>query len=398
MRISTASMHQMAISALLRQQAQLSKTQGQIASGKRVQTPADDPVAAVQLQDLARLQSQQQQYDRNSIAATARLQLEEQSLADSTTLLQRARELVLQANSDTLTDQDRQYIVAELRSRVGELQGIANRRDSAGDYLFSGYRADVPAFQRDASGVMRYGGDGGARLLQVDAATAVTDSDSGNHVFVDIASGNGVFSGSAHSANTGTGVLGAGSVLQPSAWIPDTYTVTFTTATTWQVTDSANAVVTTGTYAAGSPIQFRGIQLDLGGAPASGDRFTVATAGTTDVFSMLDSLINALGQSTSGAAATAQLHGKLNASLQQIDQSLDHLSGVRAEVGGRLALLDDLQATRDSRLADIAASMSDLGDLDYAEAVSRMNQQSVSLQAAQQSYAAIARLSLFDYL
>jgi len=114
-------MHQTAVSAMLRQQAELSKTQAQVASGKRVQTPADDPVAAVQLQDLSRLQAQQQQFDTNSVAATGRLNLEEQSLADATTLLQRARELVLQANTDTLSDQDRQYIVAELRSRIGEL-------------------------------------------------------------------------------------------------------------------------------------------------------------------------------------------------------------------------------------------------------------------------------------
>ncbi len=398
MRISTASMHQTAVSAMLRQQAELSKTQAQVASGKRVQTPADDPVAAVQLQDLSRLQAQQQQFDTNSVAATGRLNLEEQSLADATTLLQRARELVLQANTDTLSDQDRQYIVAELRSRIGELQGIANRKDSSGDYLFSGYKADVPAFQRDAAGVMRYGGDSGARQVQVDAATVLNDSDAGDRVFVNIPSGNGTFTAAVNPANTGSGILGAGAVLQPSAWVADTYTVSFTSATDWEATDSSGNTVANGTYSAGSPIQFRGIQMDLTGTPASGDTFTVASAGTTDVFAALDALVSALGQGSTGDAAAARLHSELNASLQQIDQSLDHLSGVRAEVGARLGLLDDLQSTREDRLVDIASSMSALGDLDYTEAVARMNQQQVGLQAAQQSYAAIARLSLFDYL
>ena len=102
MRIATATMYQLATQALLSQQAALAKSQNQIATGKRVQTPSDDPVAAVQLHELARAQSQYEQYDKNSTAVTGRLQLEEQALADAGTVLQRARELVVQANTATL--------------------------------------------------------------------------------------------------------------------------------------------------------------------------------------------------------------------------------------------------------------------------------------------------------
>jgi flagellar hook-associated protein 3 FlgL len=49
-------------------------------------------------------------------------------------------------------------------------------------------------------------------------------------------------------------------------------------------------------------------------------------------------------------------------------------------------------------LQDIATSQSQLQDLDYASAISRMNQQMVGLQAAQQSFSTIARLTLFNYL
>ena len=88
MRIATATMYQLATQALLSQQAALAKSQNQIATGKRVQTPSDDPVAAVQLHELARAQSQYEQYDKNSTAVTGRLQLEEQALPmNQTTLL-----------------------------------------------------------------------------------------------------------------------------------------------------------------------------------------------------------------------------------------------------------------------------------------------------------------------
>jgi flagellar hook-associated protein 3 FlgL len=141
MRISTSAMHDLAIAALLRQQAELSKTQNQIATGKRVQKPSDDPVAAAQLFELTRTQSQVEQFNRNSTAATTRLQLEEQALADAGTVLQRVHELVVQSNTATLTNSDRQYIVTELQARASELQAIANRQDTNGDYLFAGFAA-----------------------------------------------------------------------------------------------------------------------------------------------------------------------------------------------------------------------------------------------------------------
>ncbi len=116
------------------------------------------------------------------------------------------------------------------------------------------------------------------------------------------------------------------------------------------------------------------------------------------MFSQLDAIVATLGNATSGDVARARITTALGGSLQQLDQTLDHLVGVRAEVGARLSLADDLSATRQSRLADIATSQSQLRDLDYAAAISRMNQQMVGLQAAQQTFSTIARLSLFNYL
>ena len=61
-------------------------------------------------------------------------------------------------------------------------------------------------------------------------------------------------------------------------------------------------------------------------------------------------------------------------------------------------MLDDVDGARANQSSALATAVSGLQDLDYASAIARMNQQYVSLQAAQQSYASIARLSLFDYL
>jgi flagellar hook-associated protein 3 FlgL len=398
MRISTSAMHELAVTAMLRQQAELAKTQNQIATGKRVQRPSDDPVAAAQLYELARAQSQTEQFGKNSAAATGRLQLEEQALADAGTVLQRVRELIVQSNNATLTDNDRQSIVTELRARVAELQAVANRKDSNGDFLFAGYAAGTQPFARGSGGQMSYAGDAGVRQLQIDAAQYVADSDPGSAVFVDIAAGNGLFTAAAAPANTGSGVLDAGSVVDRSQWLPDQYTASFTSASTWQVTDSGSNVVASGNYTSGGAIAFRGVQVMVSGAPATGDQFSVDAAGTEDVFATLDGLILALGAGASQDAARAQLTTALNASLQQVDQAGDHLLSVRASVGARLSMLEDADAARANQTTELATSISGLQDLDYAAAASKMSQQYVGLQAAQQSYAKTAQLSLFNYL
>jgi flagellar hook-associated protein 3 FlgL len=398
MRISTAAMHNLALTAMLRQQAELSKTQNQIATGKRIQTPADDPIAAAQLFELSRTQSQLGQFDKNSTAATSRLKLEEQSLADAGTALQRVRELVLQANNATLGDSDLRSILTEVQSRTTELQAIANRKDAGGEFLFAGFATTTQPFVRDASGQMVYAGDAGTRQLQIDAAQFVNDSDSGWAVFADITEGNGTYAAAASAANTGSGILDPGSVVDRSQWIPDDYTISFTTAADWEVTDSAGNAVVNGTYSSGGSIVFRGVQLSVSGTPAAGDAFTVNQAGTEDVFATLDRLAATLQGGGGTEASRAQIHSALGGTLQQLDQATDHLLTLRASVGARLSLVENVDDARSLQGNDIAGAISGLEDLDYTAAISKMTQQYIGLQAAQQTYSNLSKLALFNYL
>ncbi len=400
MRISTAQIHQLAVQAMLDQQAQLSKTQSQVATGKRVQTPSDDPVAAVQINNLSQAQSQNAQFTKNSAIATNRLQLEEQSLNDATTVMQRVRELAVQANTATLNDSDRQSIATELKSRQDELLAIANRKDSNGEYLFAGLSGGTQPFVRGSSGSVQYQGDAGSRSIQVDASLSVQDSDPGSRLFMDIVGGNGTFRTAASPANTGSGVLDAGSVVNKGQWMPDTYTITFGAAGAWTVTDSAGGTVNTGTYtgASSSVVSFNGVQVGLSGTPAAGDTFTISQAGSQDVFSTLDGMISSLQSGVGGEAQRAQFNTRMNASMQQVDQAMGQLTTVHAQLGARLSMLGDADTSRANALTDLASESSQLSDLDYASAVSKMSQQLLGLQAAQQAFASTSKLSLFNYL
>jgi flagellar hook-associated protein 3 FlgL len=407
MRMSSSMLTELSVNSILQEQATLSKTQDQLSSGKRIQTPSDDPVAAVELSNLNTSQLQATQYTSNGTAASSRLTLEQQALSDSTNALQSVRDLVVQANSGSNNASDLAAIGTQINSLEQQLMGIGNRQDAQGEYLFAGYSTGATPFVRNSSGAVSYVGDTGARSVALDADTSVQMSDAGSSVFMNIPAGNGVFTTAVGSGNTGTGVVETATVLNAGSWTPGQYTITFTDATHWKVTDSSGNPVldasgnpVTGTYdpTAGGNIAFKGVQVTLAGAPAAGDTFTVSPAGQEGVFATLDKLKTALANAGSGAASRAQLTSTLNASLSQIDQALNHTETVSASIGGRLNLIDGVKNSLATQSTTVSAQISAIRDVDYVTATAQYSQQYTSLQAAESAYAKTAQLSLFSYL
>ena len=117
------------------------------------------------------------------------------------------------------------------------------------------------------------------------------------------------------------------------------------------------------------------------------------------MFAMLERSGAPRSKATGGAGSEARFQRRnIGAAIANLDQALDRMVGVRAEVGARLSAIDSAAATREDEAVDLQALLSDLRDVDYAEAISKLNQQYAGLQAAQAAYTRIAQLSLFDYL
>jgi flagellar hook-associated protein 3 FlgL len=397
-RVSTAGMHNNALAGILERNAALAKTQQQIASGKRITSPADDPAGAVRALDIDRAIAEFEQYDRNSDVVTNRLTYEEQTLSDMTNLLDRVRVLTLQGSNATVDLQGRKAIATEIEDRLDELLSMANRKDATGEYLFAGYSTLTQPFNRTATGV-GYTGDQGVRLVQTSPTQRIADGHSGFEVFQNVPEGNGTFVSGANALNTGAGVIDAGSLVDPASWVRDDYEIRFTSATTYDIVDSANNnIVTNATYTSGGVITFRGVQVSLAGEIATGDSFSVDASGSEDMFTTLQELVSLLNSNKTTDAETAQFSNGVNSVLTQLDRALDHVGSTRADVGARLSVLEHTSDSRADRQLEMKSALSDLRDLDYAEAVTRLNIQMVGLQAAQASYTKMSQLSLFDYL
>jgi flagellar hook-associated protein 3 FlgL len=396
MRISTAGFHRGTIESLNARSADLARTHQQIASGRRVNSPSDDPAAAVHILQLQRALAESEQFGRNADTAANRLSFEETALADATSILQRIRDLTVQANVGSLSSSDREAIAVELDEQYNALVDLANRRDATGEYLFAGTSTFTQPFAR-AAGVISYAGDMNTRMLQTSSTQRIADGHSGFDVFMDIREGNGSFT-AALGANNGSLSIQRTDANDATVWVPDSYTIRFITATDWEVTNSLSAVVTQGTYEPGDTISFNGAQITLDGVPAIGDTVTIAPASSEDIFATVDRLRAALRAPANTSAEKALLTSTLGATLTQLDNDIAHFSDVRAEVGARINAIEQTQSNREDLKVTLESTLSDLRDLDYAEAVSHLTLQQTGLQAAQAAYSRLAQLSLFDYL
>ena len=176
---------------MLDQQTTLAKTQQQLATGKRILAPSDDPSASTRVLELDQLIDTSKQYQRNSDYAEARLSLEETVLADVGDVLQRIRELAVRANNDTLSAGDRKSIAVEVRTNLDGLLQLSNSKDATGEYLFSGYKTGTQPFSDNGAGNYSYDGDQGERSLQIGPTRQVSVGDSGDSVFMKVDNGVG---------------------------------------------------------------------------------------------------------------------------------------------------------------------------------------------------------------
>jgi flagellar hook-associated protein 3 FlgL len=397
MRISTSWSAQQSVNTMLDRQYDLSQTQLALGNGKAIQTPSDNPAAAARAIDVSSASAQNDQFTRNIQSANTKLSAEESTISSASDILDRIRTLTLEGMNGTQTDQSRQSIATELRQTLGQLVSLGNTKDGQGEYIFAGSRTSTQPFtQSDLS--VSYGGDQNQRMVAAAAGLQVATGDSGSDVFMSIRGGNGTFVTSAGATNTGTAVVGATSVTDASQWDGGSYTVNFTSASTYEIHDATNPTgpaLSTGTYSGDSgTINFKGAQLNVTGTPATGDSFAVGPSSSQDVFSTVAGIISAFEAPGGGAA----MSNKINAQLQNLDQAQTSFTDTRTKIGARMNILDQqTQISADTSL-QYSSTLSDLTELDVASAASKFSQQQAALDAAQQSYVKMQNLSLFNYL
>ncbi len=404
MRVATSQIYSLGADAIGRAQTELLATQQRISTGQRMLSPADDPVGSAQAIVTTQSKSRVERFADNITAADEQLSFTESILGDVTSALTDLHTLAVGAGGGALADADRRSIATEIEGRLLSLVGLANSKSADGTYLFSGFKVDAEPFAL-VGGTYTYMGDQGQRELAVADGRNMAVTQNGSALFDAVPTGNGSFVTSAVAANTGSGTIDGGSVYDASLVNGHTYQLQFTTGaggTTYNVVDQtlggANVPPANRAYAAGSTIQFDGMQVAVSGAPANGDAFGIGPSTRQSVFTTIQNLVAALRVPGSTPTGKATIAGGISAALQNLTQASEAVLTTRAAVGARLAELESLSSGNDARSLQYDAQLSQLQDLDYNRAMSDFARQQLALEAAQKSFLSVSGLSLFKYL
>ena len=397
MRVASFQFQMQWLATVMDQRAAIDRLQLQISTGTRILQPSDDPAAAARVVELGSAREATRQYIENGSVARERLASEESLLAQAGNVLQRVRELTVQAANATTSVDAKQAIAVEMRQSLQSLLAIANSKDARGEYVFSGLRSTTQAFVGNGANVV-FAGDDAQRFVRVGPDQLVADRDSGEQVFNAIPTGSGLVVARASATNTGTLLLGARAVVDPVAWDGGSYTVQFVAPDSYEVRDAANALVQAGAYAEGDQITFRGLSLSLTGTPAAGDSLSAGPSDTQSVFQTIDRLAQALETATPGPAAQAATGNVIGDSLEDLDRALERIGEVRAQVGGRLQAIEQSADLMADNSISLTAEISSLRDVDLAQALSSLTNLLTGLDASQQAYTRLQGLSLFNYL
>ncbi|MBA1182732.1 flagellar hook-associated protein FlgL [Pseudomonas oryzihabitans] len=432
MRISTAQAFNNGISGLQNNYGNVTRTQEEISTGKKILTPADDPVASVKLLQISQEEALNSQYNTGMTAAKNSLNSEEAMLTSVETVLTRIREIAVQAGNGALDPTDRASLAKEIGQREDELMNLMNSKDASGKYLFSGSMGDTQPYVRNADGTYSYNGDEGQRSVQIASSTFVPISDSGKDAFENNFNANRVTTAPT-AGNTGTGRISLGLVedkkvyddsfpasTPPAAsdgigihFLDDKKYVIYDlanapTAAQWAAYDPANppagqlkADSIDGNPSTNDFIRFGGVKVQIDGVPAAGDEFKVTRDTANEKRSLLNvvsDLRKALESGDGSTEGVYKMRDSAAVALSNLDTAYTQVDGIRGKVGARLNVID---STSDF-IADVSlvnkSVQSDLQDLDYAEALSRYALQNTVLQATQQSFVKVSQLSLFNYL
>ncbi len=169
MRVTTIMMNDEAVALNTKNLERLARTQSQIASGKRVQAPHDDPVAAGTALTLQSSLAANETYLQNVATAKEWLNAAEASLNGVVGVLRQALNDARQGASDTMGAEERatlgQHVDGLIADALSQLN--ARHRDS---YLFAGFKTATQPFAPSGSPIasVAYNGDSGTRLIEIE--------------------------------------------------------------------------------------------------------------------------------------------------------------------------------------------------------------------------------------
>lgn len=401
MRLSTNSIYALNVQSIQNQQTRLTEIGEQLATGRRINAPSDDPRGASQLLNLQQSQQVNAQFADNRASAERQISNQLSYLDSAGQALDSAKSNLVRAANGTLSDADRASLADEIEGALNQVVGAANARDAGGDYLFSGYQTNTRPFSADSD--YAYAGDEGIRSLQIDGVRDLPINSSGASVFSDTTP-TADYVATEQAGNTGTGRHRQLSVSDGTAAdFGDFFSLTFAEnagETTYTVVNQTTDEVVSSdqSFTPGQTIKLgEGLSTTITGQPADGDgyRFAKGAEQDSNIMAALSTVVDTLREPTGGEAGQVRQDNAIGRANRQVDNALDNIFSTQSRLGARLNEVDSLDAAAGTRSIESERQISSLRDVDMTRAISDFSLSRTALQAARSTFNQISQMNIF---
>ena len=182
MQVSTKIFNKQSVDTFSDLTAQIQKKQEQVASGKHLTKPSDDPVKAARVNTVKEQKAQAEQFIRNIDISSVKLSLSDSALDEATNLVTRIYELGIQGRSDTNAS-GRDSLIIEMEGLLDSLRSLANSTDASGRSIFGGFRIGDPPFEVNSANETIFVGDRGVHKVKISNQMELQTSVDGASVF-----------------------------------------------------------------------------------------------------------------------------------------------------------------------------------------------------------------------
>ena len=187
MRVATQSFYKGIQQNLLRLSWNLERVNEKITSGKKINRPSDDPIAAMDSLGLRTALSQMEQYSRNIGVGRSWLTLSESSLTQILDLVTRAKEIAIQMSNDSQNSETRASTAFEVGHLLDQAVALGNTK-LGNSYIFAGYQTHTSPFSKVTVGdieTSQYLGDTNNFQIQIGDNETLTAGKNGQNVLMD---------------------------------------------------------------------------------------------------------------------------------------------------------------------------------------------------------------------
>ena len=394
-RIASFHNYQSTSNDMMRQQVNVQRDQEKLASGKRVLTSGDDPVASIYIQNFSQQDTQIDNYINLITLARNRQTRAEIAMADAEQLTDNAKRQVLEMINGALSDEGRKAHQQDLKGIFNNFMNLANGKDESGNYLFSGTQYSTQPFHIDHLNQVTYAGDSYYRMAQIGQAVEVQTSDPGDEIFMNINNPFGDYQPDYQLSNGSTLLLNRAKNSNHSD--KANYEIIFTTNSLGNMEYSLKQngnLVEQAEYNSKEGIEWGTLNISFSGEVSDGDGILLTPQ---NKFSVFDTFKRGLALATASIFDTSST-AELQQVIEEFSAAYIHFNQSRAEVGTRLNMLDKQENMHEDLKLVLNRSLGTMSDLDYPSAVIELNENLLALKASQQAFAKTKDLTLFNYL